>query len=221
MLKPKRRITRQQIKEDKLFTFAAKVTNFYDNNSRNIFVGVGIVVVLVVAVVFYFNSRAQAERSATFELTMAKIEIGQGNFGAAETKLIQLIDTYGGTPSGGDASFFLGNVQLFLENWDGAVQALQQYLDRFGKDPMMSAAAMAGIGFAREHQGQYPEAGEHYFEAATTYPNEFNAPQYLMDAGRCYDLAGDSEKARDTYEVVIELYKDSPLSGKAEDELSR
>ncbi len=145
MLKPKRRVTRQQIKEDKLVTFAAKASDFYDSNSRNILVGAGILVVLVVVVVFYFNSRAQAEREATFELTMAKIEIGQGNLEVAKNKLIQLIDTYGGTPSGGDASFFLGNVQLFQKNWERAVQAFQQYLDRFGKDPMMTAAITANL----------------------------------------------------------------------------
>jgi TolA-binding protein len=221
MLKPKKRVTRQQIKEDKLVTFAAKASDFYDRYSRNIIAGAGILVVLVVVVVFYVNSRAQVEREATFELTMAKVEIGQGNLDLAESKLIQLIDTFEGTRSGGDATFFLGNVHLFRQNWDGALQAFQQYLDRFGRDPMMSAAAMAGIGFAHEHMGQYSEAAEYYLEAATAYPSEFNAAQYLMDAGRCYGLAGDSDKARDTYEVVIELYKDSPLSGKAEDELSR
>lgn len=221
MLKPKKRVTRQQIKEDKLVTFAAKASDFYDRHSRNILAGAGILVVLVVVVVFYINSRAQVEKEATFELTMAKVEIGQGNYDVAENKLIHLIDTYGGTPSSGDATFFLGNVQLFRENWNVAIQSFQQYLDRFGRDPMTTASAIAGIGFAHENLGDYQEAAEYYLEAATKYPHEFNAPQYLMDAGRCYGLAGDSDKARETYEVVIELYEDSPLSGKAKDELNR
>jgi TolA-binding protein len=221
MLKPKKRVTRQQIKEDKLVTFAAKASDFYDRYSRNIIAGAGILVVLVVVVVFYVNSRAQVEKDATFELSMAKIEIGQGNLDAAESKLIHLIDTYGGTPSGGDATFFLGNVQLFQANWNGAIQSFQQYIDRFGRDPMMTSAAVAGIGLAYENMGELDKAAEYYSKAAADYPHEFNAPQYLMDAGRCYGLGGDSDRARETYNVVIELYEDSPLSGKAEDELSR
>ena len=221
MLKPKKRITRQQIKEDKLTTLTAKVTDYYRQNSRNIIAGAGILVVLIVVVVFYFNSRAQAENEATYELTMAKIEIGQRNYDMAVQKLTTIIDTYGGTKTAGDALFFLGNVRLSTGEWETAITEFQQYLDKNGKDPMLAAGAIAGIGFAYEQEQKFPEAAEYYINAASNYPQEFNAPQYLLDAGRCYGLGGNPVKAHEAFQLIIDQYPESTQIQKAKDELNR
>jgi len=221
MLKPKKRITRQQIKEDKLITFTTKVTDYYRRNSRNVIAGAGILVVLIVVVFFYFNSHAQAENEATYDLTMAKIEIGQRNYDAAAQKLTVIIDTYGGTKTAGDALFFLGNVRLSTQEWESAITEFQQYLDKYGKDHMLTAGAIAGIGFAYEQEQKFPEAAEYYMKAATNYPHEFNAPQYLLDAGRCYGLGGNPVKAREAFQSIIDQYPESTQIQKAKDELNR
>ena len=221
MLKPKRRVTRQQIKEDKLIAFTAKASDFYDRNSRNILAGAGIIVVLAIVIAFFINNRVQAEKAATFDLTLAKIEIGQQNFDTAAQKLTQVIDTYSGTRSAGDAQFFLGNVRLSMQDWSGARTAFQQYLDRYGKDPQFTAAAIAGLGFADEHEKKFLDAAEHYLEAADSYPDEYNAPQYLLDAGRCFAFAGETSKAHDAFQLIVKRYPESAQNQKAEDELKR
>jgi TolA-binding protein len=221
MLKPKKRVTRQQIKEDKLIAFTAKASDFYDRNSRNILAGAGIIVVLAVVIAFFINNRAQAEKAATFDLTLAKIEIGQQNYDTAAQKLSQVIETYSGTRAAGDAQFFLGNVHLSMQDWSGARTAFQQFLDRYGKDPQFTAAAIAGLGFADEHEEKFLDAAEHYLEAADSYPNEYNAPQYLLDAGRCFAFAGEIPKAHDAFRLIVERYPESAQKQKAEDELNR
>jgi TolA-binding protein len=221
MLKPRRRVTRDQIKEDKFMTFAAKASDYYNRNSRNILAAAGIIVVLIIVGVFYFNSRAQAEKDASFDLTMAKLEMGQGSFDAAIEKLVLLIDNYGGTQSAGDALFFLANARLAQQDWLAARNAFQDYRDHYGKDPMLTAGAITGIGFTLEQEGKFAEAAQNYWNAATKYPKEFNAPQYLLDAGRCYRLAGDDAHAAQAYDLILEHYQDSPQSRIAKDELDR
>ena len=221
MLKPKKRITRQQIKEDKLLTFAAKASDFYNQNARNILAGAGIIVVLAVVVAFFVNSRAQADKAASYELIIAKIDIGRQNYDEAVVKLSQIIETYSGTRSAGEALFFLGNVYLFQENWTAARTSFDQYLDRYGRDPQMTSGAIAGLAFTEENEQQYIEAAEHYLEASNSYPHEYNAPQYLIDAGRCFALAGERERARNAYQTVVDRYETSMLREKAENELKR
>jgi TolA-binding protein len=221
MLKPKKRITRKQIKEDKLVTLTAQVTDYYRRNSRNLLAGAGILVVLIVVVVFYFNSRAQAESEATYDLTMAKIDIGQRNYDTAAQKLTALIDTYGGTKSAGDAVFFLGNVKLSTNDWDAAIKEFQKYIDKYHRDPLFTAGAIAGIGFAYEQQQKYSEAAEYYMEAANKYPHQFSAPRYLLDAGRCYGFGGNPVKAHEAFQKIIDQYPESSQIQKAKDELNR
>jgi TolA-binding protein len=221
MLKPKKRTTRQQIKEDQFTVFAAKAQDYYRHHSRNIFAGAGVIVVLVVAVVFYLNSRAQAEKDATYDLTMAKIDIGQRNFDGAVQKLTAVVDTYGGTKSAADAMYFLGNVHLSTGDWEAARSEFQQYLDKYGKDAMLTAGAIAGIGFSFEQEQKFTDAAEYYSRAAKTFPHEFSAPQYLLDAGRCYGLAGDAAKAHETFQQIIDQYPESNQSQTAKDELNR
>jgi len=221
MLKPRKRITRQQIKEDKLVTFTAKASSYYAENSRTILAVGGVVVVLAIAAGFFINSRAQAEKTATFDLTLAKIEIGQQRFDTAAEKLTQIIENYSGTRSAADALFFLGNVYLSQGNWDQARVTFQRYLDDYGKDRQLAPAAIAGLGLADEQEKKYRDAAERYLEAANRYPDMYNAPQYLMDAGRCFALAGDTARAEDTFKLVIDRYPKSELKQQAEDEMNR
>ena len=221
MLKPRKRISRQQIKEDKLITFTAKASEFYRRHSRNILAAAGIGIVLVVVVGFFINSRAQAEKAATFDLTLAKVEIGQRNYENAAQKLAEIVENYSGTRAAGDALFFLGNVHIDQRNYEQARDELNKYLDRYGNDPQFASSAIAGLGFIDEQEKQYREAAEKYLEAANKYPREYNAPQYLLNAGRCFALAGDLSNARETYKKILDIYPESDLKQKAEDEMNR
>jgi len=221
MLKPRKRITKQQIKEDKLVTFTAKASSFYTENSRTIMAVAGVLVVLAVAVGFFINSRAQAEKTATFDLTLAKIEIGQQNYDTAAEKLTKIIENYSGTRSAADALFFLGNVYLSQGNWEQARATFQRYLSDYGRDRQLAPAATAGIGLADEQEKEFQEAAQQYLQAADRYPQMYNAPQYLLDAGRCFGLAGDTARAREMFQSIIDRYPKSELKTQAEDELNR
>jgi TolA-binding protein len=221
MLKPRKRITRQQIKEDKLITFTAKASDFYDRHSRNILAGTGILVILVVVVGFFINSRAQAEKAATFDLTLAKVEIGQKNYDSAAQKLSDVVENYKGTRAAGDALFFLGNVHVDQGKYEQARGEFQKYLNRYGNDPQFASSAIAGLGFVDEQEKQYREAAGKYLEAANKYPQEYNAPQYLLNAGRCFALAGDISRAKEMYKMILDTYPESDLKQKAEDEMNR
>ena len=56
MLKPKKRITRKEIKQDKLVTIYFKVNDWLNENSKYV-VGVGIALVIIIAAAFIFSSR--------------------------------------------------------------------------------------------------------------------------------------------------------------------
>jgi TolA-binding protein len=221
MLKPRKRITRQQIKEDKLITFTAKASTFYNQHSRNILAGVGILVVVAVVVAFFINSRAQAEKAATFDLTLAKVEIGQRNYDNASQKLAEIVENYSGTRAAGDALFFLGNLYIDQRNYEQARENFNKYLSRYGSDPQFASSAIAGLGFVDEQEKQYREAAEKYLEAANKYPKEYNAPQYFLNAGRCFALAGEISRAKETYKMILDTYPESDLKQKAENEMNR
>ena len=69
--------------------------------------------------------------------------------------------------------------------------------------------AEAGVAACEDQEGKYLEAAIQYRTLAETHPDVFLAPQFLIDAGRCYQAAERTSDARSMYEKVVSDYEDS------------
>lgn len=226
MLKPKKKITKKEIKQDQLLTAYAKTTSFYYEYKKYVNYAITALVVVVIAIVVYMNNRrANNEKAATelgkvfsiydagaSDVRQYQVAInGQPERGIMGLKTI--VDNYGTTESGATARFYLANAYLHLGQYD---EALRQFDDFDGDSDLLRAAALAGMGSCYEAKGDYARAASSFERAAGIAANQTNTPDYLSAAARCYGLAGEKERAVTLYKRLKNDYPTSTVAREAD-----
>jgi tetratricopeptide (TPR) repeat protein len=205
MLRPKKKISKKELKEDALITKYVQVTTFYEKHKKNISIGITALVVLVIASLVYINNRTANNEQALADLGKVYTYYDNGQYqlaidGVPERNipgLKTIVDNYGGTPSGNLAKFYVANSYYHLGKHD---DALKQFVDFSPAGQLLSVSKLSGIAGCYEAKGMYADAADYFEEAATKYANDISAPENMNNAARDYALAGKKDKA-------IELYK--------------
>lgn len=216
MLRPRKRITKRQIKQDKLVTVALKVTDFVNQNSKYLITSVIGVIVVVLAVLVFTKSKKEAEERASLKLTQAIAEYNQQNYNAVIEITTEIVEKYKGTNSAGIATFYLANSYFFKKDYAKALKYYTKYLDDYNADELLSSSSLSGIGACLEQKGEYQQAAQYYERAAKKYSNSFQAPQNYLNAGRCYILAGERDKAEKILKTVLDNYPNARVKTEAE-----
>src|SRR3989339_579206 len=163
MLKPKKKISKREIKEDKLVTSYFEATTWYQANKK-IVNGVltGIVILAVVSVV-YMNNVSLNDTKATSELGKISPYYDQGKYEVAINGNLQdnvrglqaIVDDYGSTKAGELATFYLANCYFAQADYD---KALKYFLDVDVSNELISVSSIAGAAACYEAQGNYEKA---------------------------------------------------------------
>jgi TolA-binding protein len=216
MLKPRKKLTKKQLKEDKLITYYYKAIDYINQNAKlvsGVVIGVIAVVTLSILIV---RSKHTAEAKASFELSKARIQMSSNNTAMAMDILQSLTKNYSGTASAGRGIFYLANVYYGQKNYDDALKNYQKYIDDYDDDLLLSSSSYSGIGACYEQKQEYVKAAKSYNEGARKYPKNFEAPQQLMDAARCYRLSNNKVEAIKIYNKIITDYSESKYKREAE-----
>lgn len=216
MLKPRTRITKKKLKEDKLVTAYFKAVDYYQLYQKYILGGVGALVILIVMIIFISQARKSDELKASSKLAAARAELARMNFPAGIDSLQKIIAQYDGTKNAGDATFYLANTYFLQKQVDLAQKYFEEYVNSYGGESNTTYSAMAGVAACLEEKQEFKAAAEMYEKAAAKYDDVFNAPEGLLSAGRCYKAAGLKEKAKKVYQQVLEKYPNSGVKNDAE-----
>lgn len=205
MLKPRKRITKKQLKEDKLVTFYFQAQEWLEKYSKHLMIGVAVVVVAVAAIAWYTTSQAKAEKTASADLARATRTLETFDYQNAISQLSSIVDSYGSTPSGTMARLHLANAFYQTREYANAKKSYAKFLSSFSGDDHFLAAAQGGIAACLEQEKSYGEAAKAYIKAAEKYDSVLAAGM-LLNAGRCYAQAGDTGRARELYNRVVTDY---------------
>jgi TolA-binding protein len=211
MLRPRKKITRKEMKEDPLVTYYVRVQKFMQNYSKQVNIGLIAIVAIVVIGIFVIRSKKKADIIANGKLGIAEQYYAAMNYTRAIDELKAIIMTYSGTYAAGRATFYLANVYFEQNDFDNAEKYYQMYLDDYGTNRLLSASSMAGNAACLESRNQYDDAAVIYEKAGKKYSDLSQAPYYLKDASRCYLLAGDNESGKSVLEYIQETYPKSPI----------
>lgn len=215
MLKPKKHISRREIKEDGLVTAYFKARQFIQKYNQQVQIGAIAILVIIAVSIFMVRSKKSAEVKAAGMLGIAEQYYYVKDLDQAIQELGKIVDLYPGTLAAGRATFFLANSHFDKEEYDLAEENFRKFVDDYSSDSFFTPSAMAGIAASLEAQGMYAEASGYFEKAANKYKDYFQAPRYLMDAARCYDEAGNKEMAKSMYQLVLDRYADSNASSDA------
>ncbi|MCX6143226.1 MAG: tetratricopeptide repeat protein [Ignavibacteriales bacterium] len=207
MLKPKKKISKKEIKEDKLVTTYFEATTWYETNKKivnGVLVGV---VILAIVVVAYMNNVNSNNQKANTELGKVISYYDQGKFDVAISGNLQenvrglqsIVDDYGSTNAGELAKFYLANAYFAQNDYD---KALKYFLDVSVKDDMITASAIAGAGACYDAKNDYEKAASAYEKAAFKSTKDVNAAENMFHAARNYLSAGNKEKAAELFKKV-------------------
>jgi len=214
MLQKKKKISRKELKEDKLVTLLGKAENLFEEYKNKIMLYAAVVVVIAVAVYFYINQQAENNEQAGLELSRIMSLYDQGSYleaieGKQGTNIIglkRIVEEYEGTENGETAKIYLANSYAFLGNYD---EAIKYYEDYSGSIDYFKAASLAGQAGYHASQQNYNKAADLYLEASKMSKINSQNPDYLLNAGIYFLQSGDKEEAEILFNKIKEDYATS------------
>ncbi len=219
MLNPQKKVSRKEIKEDKLVTSYFEARAWAEENRKLLSYVALAIVVLVAGVFIYLNRQSEDNQKATTELAKVFPLYDQGKYDQAINGVPQegthglqfIVDEYGSTHSGNIASLYLADSYFALGQYE---KALGYYKKVSVDDRMVSASALAGVGACYESMKQFADAASYYERAASKNMVAGLAPNYLRRAAESFAAAGDKAKA---VEILKTLKKEFPSTQEARD----
>jgi len=215
MLKAPKKLTKKEIKQDKLVTYYFKAQDFFRENGQTILLSAAALVIAIALIGWFTRWKSNKENEAELQLAKARIEYFSNNFAGATPLLQTLVNDYDGTDAAGEGLFYLGNSYYNLGNYGEAEKYYKQFLQTDGGD-ILKSSAISGMAACLEQRRNYRAAAKLYEEAAEKYSDVFLAPGELFNAARCRVLSGDKEGARELLGKLLSEYQTATIKGDAE-----
>ncbi len=220
-----RRITRREMKEDKFILLLYSASDYITHHVQEVLIGVGVVVVAAVAGVLYANARESADQDAARLLAPAQTAMQNNRLEDALPIYERILNEFDGSSSARDATLGLAHANFKSGDLVKAREYFQTYVSEYSPGIILGlwsalpgtvnsidvvlVSAEAGLAACLEQETRYSEAAIEYRRLAEAYPDLFLAPQFFLDAARCYQAAEQTAEAKSMYDFVISEFKDS------------
>jgi tetratricopeptide (TPR) repeat protein len=217
MLKPQKKISKREIKEDKLVTKYFQARQWVDNNTKTLsYIGMGIAGLVVIGFL-WTKSRADSNEKATAMLAKVAPYYDEGRYDLAINGVPQegtqglqaIVDEHGSTKAGEIAKLYLANSYFALKNYD---KALSTYDDISVSDKMITSSAYAGLASCYEVKGDFSHAASYFEKAASKNMTIAQAPDNLQRSAVNYAAAGKKEKAIELLQLLKKEFPSSPYA---------
>jgi tetratricopeptide (TPR) repeat protein len=226
MLTKQKKLSRKEIKEDKLVEFYYKSQSFFEENKNKVFTYLGAIVVVVFAVVMYMNYRGGQNDDAAAHLSKVMDIYETGDFlGAIEGKkdvkllgLKEIVAQYGSTENGEIAKIYLANSYANLGKSD---EALKYYEDYSGDIDIYIASSLAGQAGYYAAKNEYEKAADLYIKASKVDKTDVMNSDYMFQAAINYFDAGDKDQAKSILQTIKDEYKTSAVYSQVDRYLSQ
>jgi tetratricopeptide (TPR) repeat protein len=214
MLTKKKKISRKEIRQDKLVETYYKTIAYFDENKSRLYLYVGALVVLIVGIIFYIQHRNERNQEAGVHLARvmdiydsgAYLEAIEGRQGTPIRGLKFIVDEYGSTENGETAKIYLAHSYFMLGNIE---ESFKYYEDYGGGNDLFKATAIAGEAGYYAHKKEHKKAADLYKKASRLSEDNVLNPEYMLKASINYINAGQHEDAKDLLETIKKDYTSS------------
>ena len=214
MLAKSKKISKKEMKEDKLVTSYYKAKELFNQYQGKVLIGVGVLIVIIVGIVLMKQNseKNNLKANALLAKVMPIYEANQfkeaieGKKLESISGLKQIVDDYGSTDAGEMAKLYLANSYYYLSEFDNA---LKYYKDFSGAGDDFKAAAYAGIASCYETKKEYKDAADYFKKASSVSKSNAQNPEYLLKAGINFISANQNNDAKELFLKIKEDYKTS------------
>lgn len=216
MLTKQKKLSKKEIKEDKLVEFYYKSQSFFEENKNRVYIYGGVLIAIVAAIYFYSTFRSSQNEKAGEYLAKsisvydmgAYLEAIEGKQGTNEWGLKKIVSEYGSTENGEIAKIYLANSYANLGKID---EAFKYYEDYSGKIESFKAAALAGQAGYYASKNQFVKAAEYYLNASKVSKENVLNPEYIYLAAVNFFDGGEKEQAKNLFQQIKDDYKTSTV----------
>lgn len=213
-------LKKEDLEQDILIEYSSRFMYFYENNKATV-IGGGIGLVLVIGLIIgFFVYSGQQEQEAQNLLGIAEEQLMQGNY---ETALYgneqdftlgfeQISENYPRTDAGNLATYYAAVCEYELGNYESALQRIQNF---DVPDGIMGVAPLSLNAIILSELDRYEEAGQKYLEAADWNVNDSTTPYNLLEAAIAFREAGNTDRALEMVDRVLEDYPNSQQAAEA------
>jgi tetratricopeptide (TPR) repeat protein len=226
MLTKQKKLSRKEIKEDKLVEFYYRSISFFEKNKNRIFIYLGVLVLVVAAVFIYINHKNSQNDKAGELLGKVMDVYDAGSYleaieGRKETNLAglkQIVAEYGSTENGETAKLYLANSYAGLGKID---ESLKYYEDYSGSIDIFKAAALAGQASYFASKNEYEKAADFYLKASKISKTDGMNADYIFQAAVNFFDGGQKDQAKSLFQTIKDDYKTSAVFSQTDRYLSQ
>lgn len=202
--------SRKEVREGQL----TWIERFFDQNKRNLSIGVGAVVAVTLGIIGYQKMIAQPREVASQEAYWNAFYAYQNNDtseiaynGDERTEgLADIADEYTGTPGGDIANYAMATRSMEKKEWENALD----YLDNCNfQDAILGTLVWGMKGDCHVELGDYETAAEQFEKAAEREENAYTSPLFLKKLGLVYEALGEDASAAEAYQSIKEKWSDA------------
>ena len=220
MLTKKKKLSKKEIKQDKLVEIYYKAYGYFEENRSRMLTYAGIIAVIVFVGIYYVNHKKENNEKAEVLLSQVINLYDQGSYLEAiegspsqnVTGLKKIVEDYGSTENGETAKIYLANSYDMLGKPD---EALKYYSDYDGDISIYKAASLAGQAGIYAGRKEYVKAADLFKKASRISKTDVLNPDYMLNAGINYISAGKDEEAKELLESIKKDYPTSQANSKA------
>jgi tetratricopeptide (TPR) repeat protein len=216
MLKPRKKLTKRELKQDKFVLATLKTKDFLEKNSKFVTRSILALVILIVVVTLFIRSKETANLEAAAMLGQTQLLLSQGQRSSAIDSLKLLIEMYDGTRSSGKAAYILGKLYWEDNEFENAKKYLQKFIDSYLDKTVISQSGLALYADCLLNEGNIYEAAKYYEKAAKINKDLPETPALLFSAAESYREAGDFNRAKNLANEIINKHQKSPIKSRAE-----
>ncbi len=187
------------------------VRSVIDQN-RNLILGVLGAVVLLIAGYFVYknfivkpNNEEAVDQmfQAQFMFDKDSFQMALNNPGIGGSGFLKIIDNYGNTETGNLAKYYAGICYLNLDNYDKAIEYLEDYKPAGDVTPVMANMA---LGDAYSEKKNDDKALSYYEKGASHADNEVTGPFALKKLGMFQEKLGKWSDAEKSYKKILDNF---------------
>lgn len=217
------RISRRQLKEDKLVSTTAKISIFFSEHWKKIAVVVLIVIFLIGVLVGFYEYKVWQNESASRILNEAKTLYAEAdsaiekdgktqatiaNYQEARAKFQEAYEKGGHKFTSSEALFYSAKCSYQIGGYSEAISDFQKIVSKYSKSPV-APYARQGIGQCYEQMDDSESLRKaiQQYDELSKYPESYISLKAFIDEGRCYEKLGEWNNALSAYNVIIERFK--------------
>ncbi len=191
------------MRSDPLWNSIGGAQEFYTKNKKTVIGFVVVLAVLVVGAMGYRFTRQQAIDGAQEGFGKAMIAFEADRVDEAVQGFTSVVDNYDNTPQAAYSSLMLGRIYMERENYDQAIEYLEQAAQIKRNTGFVSGEALVLLGTAYEAKGDTKRAVEYFEQALSAADIRYRYPDVRWKMALAYKELGNVDQSRQALQEIV------------------